>query len=144
MSTLQFHSSIRDSEAISCRRCNTRQYPKDSKCVRCHCNLGVDYVTFEIGAALDPRSENYHKQLARWMGGLLRSLRKRHGFCQSQLAKMATGMDRSYLSKAESGLALLPLSKLLPIIAVCLGMTRHDSTTQFNRETLYGRLYLRF
>lgn len=121
MSTLEFLPSIRDSEAITCHRCNLRQYPKDS-CVRCHCKLGIEYVTFEIGALLDPSSENYHKQLARRIGELLLSLRKRRGVCQSQLAKMATGIDRSYLSKAESGLALLPLSKLLPLIR-SLGLT---------------------
>ena len=121
MPTLEFLPSIRDSEATTCRRCNLRQYPKSS-CIRCHCNLGVEYVTFEIGAPLDPRSEDYHKQLARWIGELLRSLRKRRGVCQSQLAKTAAGIDRSYLSKAESGLALLPLSKLLPL-AQALGLT---------------------
>ena len=115
MPTLEFLPSIRDSEAITCHRCNLRQYPKNS-CVRCHCKLGIEYVTFEIGVPLDPRSENYHKQLARWIGELLLSLRNRRGVCQSQLAKMAAGIDRSYLSKAESGLALLPLSKLLPLI----------------------------
>jgi hypothetical protein len=121
MPTLEFLPSIRDSEAITCRCCNLRQYPKNS-CVRCHCKLGIEYVTFEIGAPLDPCSENYHKQLARWIGELLLSLRKRRGVCQSQLAKMAAGIDRSYLSKAESGLALLPLSKLLPLIR-SLGLT---------------------
>jgi transcriptional regulator with XRE-family HTH domain len=35
---------------------------------------------------------------------------------------MAAGIDRSYLSKAECGLALLPLSKLLPL-AKALGLT---------------------
>ena len=121
MPTLEFLPSIRDSEAITCHRCNLRQYPKNS-CVRCHCKLGIEYVTFEIGVPLDPRSENYHKQLARRIGELLRSLRKRRGVCQSKLAKMAAGIDRSYLSKAESGLALLPLSKLLPLIR-SLGLT---------------------
>jgi transcriptional regulator with XRE-family HTH domain len=79
-------------------------------------------VNIQILAPLDRRSENHHKQLARWIGDLLRSLRKRRGICQSQLSKMAAGIDRSYLSKAENGLALLPLSKLLPI-AQSLGLT---------------------
>jgi transcriptional regulator with XRE-family HTH domain len=62
------------------------------------------------------------KQLARWIGNLLRSLRKRRGISQSKLATMAAGTDRSYLSKAECGRALLPLSKLLPL-ARSLGLT---------------------
>jgi predicted transcriptional regulator len=49
-------------------------------------------------------------------------LRKRCGICQSQLASMPPGIDRSYLSKAECGLVLLPLSKLLPL-AQALGLT---------------------
>jgi hypothetical protein len=122
MPTLQFLSSIRDSETVTCRRYNTRQYPKDGNCVRCNRPLGVDYVCFQIDASLDPCAEDQPKQLARWIGDLLGSLRQRRGICQSKLAKMAAGIDRSYLSKAECGLALLPLSKLLPL-ARSLGLT---------------------
>jgi transcriptional regulator with XRE-family HTH domain len=50
-------------------------------------------------------------------------LRKRRGFSQSQLAMQAAGcVARTYLSKAECGHVLLPLSKLLPI-AKALGLT---------------------
>jgi len=122
MPTLEFLPSIRDSETVTCRRCNTRQYPKDGNCVRCHCFLGVDYVSFQVGALLNPSPEDQSKQLARWIGDLLRNLRKRRGICQSQLASMPPGIDRSYLSKAESGLALLPLGKLLPLVR-SLGLT---------------------
>jgi len=122
MPNLQFIPSIRDSETVNCRRCNTRQYPSDGKCVRCHCPLGVDYLSFQVSALLDPRIEDHSKQLARSIGGLLRSLRKRRGISQSQLAKMAAGIDRSYLSRAECGLVLLPLNKLLRL-ARALGLT---------------------
>jgi ribosome-binding protein aMBF1 (putative translation factor) len=122
MSTLQFLPSIRDSEIVTCWRCKTCQYPKDGKCVRCHCSLGVYYASFQVAALLDPRPEDHSRELARWIGDMLRNLRKRRGVCQSQLAKVAAGIDRSYLSKAESGLALLPLSKLLPL-AQSLGLT---------------------
>ena len=40
MPTLEFLPSIRDSETVTCRRCNTRQYPKNN-CIRCHCNLAL-------------------------------------------------------------------------------------------------------
>lgn len=122
MSTLQFLPSIRESETVTCRRCHTRQYPTNGKCVRCHSNLGVDYVCFEIGALLDSHREDHPRQLARSIGDLLRSLRKRRGICQSTLAKTARGIDRSYLSKAECGRKILPLSKLLPL-ARSLGLT---------------------
>lgn len=116
MPTFQFLPSIRDSETITCRRCNTRQFPKDGGCIRCHRSLGVDYVYFQIGTSLGQRSEDQPKQLARLIGDLLRSLRKRRGICQSQLAAMGSRIDRSYLSKAERGLAHLSLSKLLPLL----------------------------
>ena len=122
MPTPQLVPSIRDSETVTCQRCNTRQYPRNGNCVRCHSTLNVDYACFQLGALLDPRIEDHSKQLARSIGGLLRSLRKRHGICQSQLATMAAGIDRSYLSKAECGLAFLPLNKLLPL-ARALGLT---------------------
>ena len=118
----QLLPSIRDSETVTCPHCSTRQYPKNGSCIRCHCTLGVDYVTLQIGALLDPLQEDHAKQLARWTGDLLRNLRNRRGICQSQMARMAAGIDRSYLSKAENGLALLPLSKLLPL-ARALGLT---------------------
>jgi transcriptional regulator with XRE-family HTH domain len=80
-------------------------------------------VSFEIDTLLDPCSESNKKQLARWIGILLRTLRKRRGICQSQLARRtADRIARSSLSKTECGHVLLPLSKLLPI-AKALGLT---------------------
>jgi transcriptional regulator with XRE-family HTH domain len=50
-------------------------------------------------------------------------LRKRRGLSQSQLAMRAAGcIARAYLSKAECGHVLLPLSKLLRL-AKALGLT---------------------
>ena len=121
MLTFQFLPSIRDSEIITCRHCNTRQFPKNGECIRCHRPLGVDYVYFQIGASLSQHSEDQPKQLARWIGDLLRGLRKRRGISQSRVATIAA-TDRSYLSKAECGRALLPLSKLLPL-GRSLGLT---------------------
>ena len=121
MPTLQFVPSIRDSESITCRRCNTHQFPKNGECIRCHCILNVEYVCLEICSSLDQRMDDHPKQLASWIGDLLRSLRNRRGISQSRVATIA-GTDRSYLSKAECGRALLPLSKLLPL-ARSLGLT---------------------
>lgn len=122
MPPLQFLPSIRDSETVTCRRCNTRQYPKDGNRVRCRSALGVRYLSVPIGTLLDPHMEDLEKHLARWIGVLLRLLRKRRGICQSQLAKMAAGIDRSYVSKAECGFVLLSLTKLLPLVR-SLGLT---------------------
>lgn len=121
MPTLQFLPSIRDSETVTCRRCNTRQFPKDA-CSRCRSALNVDYLVLPVDTLLDPQTEGLKKNLARWIGMLLRILRKRRRICQSRLASMPPGIDRSYLSKAESGFALLSLSKLLPLVR-SLGLT---------------------
>ncbi len=121
MLKVQFLPSIRDSETVTCRHCNLRQYPR-RECARCHRALGVNYLLLPIDALLNPRTENYTEQLASLIGGVLRSLRRRRGICQSQLAKMALGIDRSYLSRAECGRVLLPLSKLLALLQA-LGLT---------------------
>jgi hypothetical protein len=119
----QFLPSIRDSETVICQRCNTRQYPRNGACVRCHCALGLDYLNLQVSALLNPRTMHDEPQLARSIGVLLRSLRRRRGFSQSQLAMRAAAcIARTYLSKAECGHVLLPLSKLLPI-ARALGLT---------------------
>lgn len=122
MSRFQFLPSISDSEAVTCPRCNRRQYPRNGKCIACHCTLNVGYVVFEIEAPTEARSEDHHKQLAHRTGDLLRSLRRRRGICQSELARMAEGIDRSYLSKAECGRVLLRLNNLLTLLQT-LGLT---------------------
>ena len=129
----QFLPSIRESEIVICRRCNTRQYPRNGNCIRCHCTLGVHYLSLQVSSLLNPGKVHDERQLARSVGVLLRSLRKRRGFSQSLLARRAAGsIARTYLSKAECGHVLLPLSKLLPI-AKALGLTavilRFETTT---------------
>ena len=136
----QFLPSIRDSETVICRRCNTRQYPRNGTCVRCHCALGLHYVNLQVNTRLNPRTVHDDRQLARSIGVLLRSLRKHRGFSQSQLAMRAADcIARTYLSKAECGHVLLPLSKLLPI-AKALGLTgvilRFESTTSLDAQQL--------
>jgi transcriptional regulator with XRE-family HTH domain len=95
--------------------------------------LGLHYLNLQVGARLNGCAPHNEGQLARSIGALLRSLRKRRGFSQSQLAMRAAGcIARTYLSKAECGHVLLPLDKLVPI-AKALGLTavilRFESTT---------------
>ncbi len=116
MSTLEFLPSIKDNEALTCPRCNTRQYPRDGKYLRCHCPLNTGYVVFNLENPTEACSEANHKELAGKIGRLLRSLRRRRGICQSDLARMAKGIDRSYLSKAECGRVLLRLDNLLTVL----------------------------
>lgn len=123
MSNPKFLPSLRDSETVTCQRCNASQYPRNGTCIRCQTPLGLDYVSLEIGTLLDPCSEDHKKQIARGIGMLLRTLRNRRGFCQSQLVVRAAGcITRSNLSRAECGRTLLPLNKLLSI-AKALGLT---------------------
>ena len=121
MPTFQFLPSIRDSETITCPHCNTSQYTR-AACIRCRNPLGVEYVKFRTNISLNLCSEDHSKQLVHSIGNLLRILRSRRGICQSQLAGKGTGIDRSYLSKAEHGLANLSLSKLLALLQ-SLGLT---------------------
>ena len=74
MPKVQFIPSIRDSETVTCRHCNMRQYPR-RECARCHSALDVNYLSLPIDALLNPRTEDYTKQLACSIGNLLRSLR---------------------------------------------------------------------
>ena len=123
MPTVQFLPSIRDSETITCQRCHTCQYPRNGTCIRCRTALNLHYVSLQIDTLLDPCSEDCKEHLASSIGVLLRTLRKRRGICQSQLATRAAGcIARSNLSRAECGRTLLPLTKLLPI-AKALGLT---------------------
>ena len=119
----QFLPSIRDSETVICQRCHTAQFPRKGTCIKCHCALGLDYLNLQVSNLLNPRTVHDERQLARSVGVILRSLRRRRGLSQSQLAIRAAGcIARAYLSKSECGHVLLPLSKLLPI-AKALGLT---------------------
>lgn len=123
MFTLQFLPSISATETVSCRHCNTHQYPRNGVCVRCRRPLELHYVSLRIDALPNPDLEVSKKHLARVIGMLLRSLRKRRGMCQSQLASRTAGcITRTSLSKAECGHMLIPLYKLLPL-ARTLGLT---------------------
>ncbi len=121
MST-QFLPSIRDSETITCRRCNTLQYPRSGNCIACHHSLPLRYVKIDIDSLLGSCPQEQRNQIAQNMGMVLRLLRKQRRMSQSQLANLAAKMNRSYLSKLECGHVLLPISKLLPL-ARALGMT---------------------
>jgi DNA-binding XRE family transcriptional regulator len=119
MPNLKFLPSIRNSETITCKRCHYAQYPRNGVCLRCGHPLERDYVNLQIDADLEVSKEH----VAQLVGSLLRSMRKRRGICQSQLAKRAAGsISRTSLSKAECGRMLLPLHKLL-LLTKALGLT---------------------
>ncbi len=121
MST-QFLTSIRDTETVTCRHCNRPQFPRGGNCIACHYPLPLRYLKFEFDNLQQSCSEERRIQIAHSMGKVLRLLRKQHRISQSQLANLAANMNRSYLSKLECGLVLLPVSKLLPL-AQALGLT---------------------
>lgn len=121
MST-KFLPSIRDNETITCRRCNTRQYPRSGNCVACHYPLLLRYVKIDIDSLLCSCPQEQRNQIAQSMGMVLRLLRKQRRMSQSQLANLVANLDRSYLSRLECGHVLLPVSKLLPL-ARALGLT---------------------
>jgi len=119
----KFLTSLHASETITCQKCHAVQFPRYGRCIRCQRPLGLDYVRFEIDTLLNPCSEDAKKHLSLSIGDLVRTMRKRRGICQSQLAVRAAGcIARSNLSRAECGHTLLPLNKLLAI-AKALGLT---------------------
>lgn len=123
MSNLKFLPSIHDSETVTCPRCNLSQYPRRGTCVRCQAPLGLECLSLAIDDLFGSYPEDHKKQIACGIGMLIRVLRKRRGFCQSQLAGRSRGLvNRSNLSRAECGRTLLPLNKLLSI-AKALGLT---------------------
>ena len=75
MST-QFLPSIRDNETITCRRCNTRQYPRSGNCIACHYSLPLRYVKIDIDSLLSSCPQEQRNQIAQSMGMVLRLLRK--------------------------------------------------------------------
>jgi len=121
MPTVEFVPSIRDSETVTCRVCSSGQFPRNGKCLRCGSALKLEYLSLKFSTQLDPPTGQDQKQLASTIGVLLRSLRKRRGMTQSQLA-LRGSVARTYLSKAECGHVTVPLSKFLPI-ARALGLT---------------------
>jgi ribosomal protein L40E len=118
----QFLPSIRDSETITCRRCNTRQYPRNGNCIACHHSLPLRYVKIDIDNLLSSCPQEQRNQIAHRVGRGVRILRKQRHISQSQLANLVANLDRSYLSRLEFGHVLLPVSKLLPL-ARALGLT---------------------
>jgi ribosome-binding protein aMBF1 (putative translation factor) len=132
MPGFKFLPSIRDSETITCPRCQSAQYQRNGACIKCKNPLKLEYLTLPVESLLnDPDVSKEH--LARMVGEFVRRLRKRRGISQSQLATQARGcINRTSLSKAECGRMLLPLYKLLPLTRA-LGLTavilRFDGTT---------------
>ncbi|WP_414648697.1 helix-turn-helix domain-containing protein [Edaphobacter sp.] len=118
----QFLPSIRDNETITCKCCNTRQYPRGGNCIACHRPLSLRYLRIDIDSLLGSCPLEQRRQIAHRIGTVLRLLRKQRRISQSQLANLAATMNRSYLSKLECGHVLLPISKLLPL-GRALGLT---------------------
>lgn len=118
----QFLPSLRDTETITCARCNRRQYPRNGACIACHSPLPLRYLKIDIDGLESSCPQEQRDHLARRMGMVFRLLRKQRRMSQLQVANQAAKMNRSYLSKLECGHVLLPVSKLLPL-ARALGLT---------------------
>ena len=123
MPGLKFFPSIRDSETITCPKCQSAQYQRNGTCIVCNTPLRLEYLTLEVDSLLNSDLGISKQYLARMIGDFLLRLRKRRGISQAQLAARARGsINRTSLSKAECGHMLLPLYKLLPL-AKALGLS---------------------
>ena len=112
-------SSICDS--VVCPFCKLTQYERgNGKCRRCHQSLGLTYI--EIFLSPLPTSVDSQSLIAMRLeiGQIIRRLRCRRGMTQIALASLS-GVNRSYLSRAEHG-KVMPSVIALMQIAGALGV----------------------
>lgn len=98
-------------KTVTCPHCGLNQYlPVSRLCKRCRWPVGNIQLAIPIGNSQS--SANADESLRRTIGTLLRRLRRRHGFSQSELASLLH-THRSLISRVEHGHKLPPLSLLV-------------------------------
>jgi DNA-binding XRE family transcriptional regulator len=108
-------STIR--ETVVCPACQLSQYERgNGKCRRCRHSLGLIYI--EIFLSSLPASLNSQQLIIMRLkvGGLIRRLRFRRGITQAALASI-TGINRTYLSRAENGQVMPSVESLMQILS---------------------------
>jgi DNA-binding phage protein len=102
---------------VSCPKCQLRLFlPQSGRCTRCNCKLGVSFLEIAIPELRSVCEVNDYENLSRLAGQALRMLRHQRGLTQIRLARAAK-MDRSQLSRLESGYGLPSPRTLLRIVA---------------------------
>ncbi len=94
-------------ETLVCSNCQLRQYERGTgKCRRCHHLLGITYIEIYLPSSLAPLTSQKVVAIRKEVGGLIRRLRSRREITQAALASL-TGINRTYLSRAERGQVIL-------------------------------------
>lgn len=113
-------------ETVSCPNCRLRQYERSSgKCRRCHHPLGNSYIEIYLPRSLAPVTSETVVDIRKEVGGLIRRLRSRLDITQAALATL-TGINRTYLSRAERGqvmpsiIALMQIARALQVDKILL------------------------
>ena len=116
-------STIR--EVVVCKHCKLKQFERLSRCRRCHESLDFSYIEIYLSHSLVPPSSQREDTIRKEVGGLIRRLRARREITQASLASL-TGINRTYLSRAERGkvmpsiIALLQIARALDVDKILL------------------------
>ena len=110
--TILYVSTIR--EVVVCKHCNLKQFERPSTCRRCHESLDLSYFEIHLSSSLVPLSSQRENTIRKEVGGLIRRLRARRQMTQATLASL-TGINRTYLSRAERGKVLPSVIALMQI-----------------------------
>ena len=105
-------STIR--EVVVCKHCKLKQFERLSRCLRCHESLDLGYIEIHLSSSLVPLSSQREITIRKEVGGLIRRLRARRGITQATLASL-TGINRTWLSRAERGKVLPSIVALMQI-----------------------------
>jgi DNA-binding XRE family transcriptional regulator len=113
-------------ESLVCANCQLKQYERGSGiCRRCRHKLGLSYLEVYLSSSLAPLTSQNRIAIRKEVGGLIRRLRSRREITQAALASL-TGINRTYLSRAERGkvtpsiIALIQIARALEVDKVLL------------------------
>jgi DNA-binding XRE family transcriptional regulator len=100
---------------LLCEFCGLSQFERGNGiCRRCRHPLGVAYLELLPSIPLDSSSSRSQIAIRKTLGGLIRRLRSRRGITQTALASL-TGINRTYVSRAERGQVMPSVIALLKI-----------------------------
>jgi DNA-binding XRE family transcriptional regulator len=120
-------------ESLVCPNCQLKQYERGSgACRRCRQKLGLSYLEVYLSSSLAPFTSQDEIAIRKEVGGLIRRLRSRRDITQAELASL-TGINRTYLSRAERGkvvpsiIALIQIARALEVDKILLRVRSSSS-----------------